>query len=635
MDESRYYTLSIFNDKPRVDVAAWATRNRYMYNTSSMFSYAQTPFFEEPAKYMSDIAGTAAVILKTPAQVGKTESILNFFGWVCEFDRANTMLVLDTQKSGEKMSKNRIRPFLRDVCGINNPNNTKKNPDKSNSVMNIGLGRGANLLICSAKSASDLRSTPVKYLLMDELDAWPDELLGEGDPVQLALQRQMRYRGMAVMTSTPTDLHGRIYQNYLIGTQQTWCVECECGELLPCRWDDIVFGSDTPYIICPKCGQILSEIEVKKLPHVYSQPLNKAPYTDDFGRVWRSFEIFGTLCHEFYTWDGLKRQEQTAMSLGESSYQSFRNTRLGEVYKPVDEIEIDKTELMRATMSEYIPSDSIPDDIAFICLGIDTHDSCLYCETVGFSNDLKRQYGLDFRILPGDPNDKDVWQLLDERFDCIYKRDDGVYLKPAFAFADSGGHRTTAVYKYSLRNKRFIPIKGFVTNDPRRPDPLVDKFKKMNIGQGFKGKINVMMLGVNAGKDALAAFELSTISGNKKLYYPSNFGYNIEYFGGLLAEKRINGKWVQSKSKVFNEPLDCRVYAMACAEYYFNKYYITGKDPEAKGVDMAKRKQKKDIKSIDEVKNNREQIVDNVNPNPETKPEPKPETKPKKKFPKL
>lgn len=445
-------------------------------------------------------------------------------------------------------------------------------------MLNIGLGRGANLLICSAKSASDLRSTPVKYLLMDELDAWPVELQGEGDPVQLALQRQMRFRGMAVMTSTPTGVDGRIYQQYLIGTQQTWCVQCECGELLPCRWDDIIFTSDTPHTICPKCGVVLSEIDVKRLPHLYTQPKNENPYKDEYKRMWRSFEIFGTLCHEFYSWDGLKRQEMAALALGDSSYQSFRNTRLAEVYKPIGDVEVDKLALIKSSYEGYNPEEFIPESIAFIVFGIDTHDDCLYIETVGFSSDLKKQYGLDFRILPGNPAESEVWELLKNMFDTIYTRSDGEQLRPVLAFIDSGGHRTTSVYIQSLKNKRVVPIKGFAYNDKRRPDPLVSDFKKMNIGGGFKGKIKVMMLGVNAGKDALASAEMSTISGNKILNYPNGCGYDEKYFSGLLSEKRVDGKWVAPRKTIFNEPLDCRIYAMACAEYYQKKYYLTGRD---------------------------------------------------------
>lgn len=611
--DSRLYPIGAFQIKPRVDVGTWACANRYMESTSAMFSYDQTPFFEIPAHYMSDIAGTGCVILKTPAQVGKTESILNLFGWMCEFDRANTMLVLDTQKSGLKMSKNRIRPFLRDVCGINNPNNTKKSLDKSNEVTNIGLGRGANLMICSAKSASDLRSTPCKYLLMDELDAWPLELKGEGDPVQLALQRQMRYRGMAVMTSTPTSYDGRIMQQWLVGTRQTWGVFCECGCHLSCRWDDIDFNGDIPTITCTSCGTVYSEQDIIRLKHGYNEPQNHTPFKDEFGRVWRSYEVFGTLCHSFYTWGGLKRSEIAALSLGEASYQSFRNTKLAETYKPKDEIEIQMPELMRYSQSNYTP-DCLPSDIAFIVLGIDTHDTCLYCETCGFSEDLKRIYGIDYRVLVGDPNDSEVWDQLTSLMNVVYTFENGAKIRPSFAFCDSGGHRSNAVYLYSYRNKRFIPIKGFVSNARNAVDPLLGRMQKMKLSSGIKGKVNVQFLGVNAGKDALAQMEILTIAGDKRLYYPKKCGYDEQYFKGLLSEKKIGGKWVAPMGgHTNNEPLDTRIYAMAAAEYYLKKYYLTGRDTEIMEVKMARKKVekeevKKDIQPIDDPKQDEKEI---------------------------
>lgn len=582
MRDDRFYTLPIFNRKPRVNVAEWAENTRFMPSTSSMFSYIQTPYFREPASYMSDIAGTACVILKTPAQCGKTVSIENMLGWICEYDRANTMIVLDTKKSGEKMSKNRLRPFLRDVCGINNPRNTsQKNPDQSNQVMNIGLGRGANLIICSAKSASDLRSTPVKYLLMDELDAWPDELKDEGDPVLLALKRQMRFRGMAIMTSTPTTKEGRINQNYLLGTQQTWgCICRECCGFMPVLWDDIIFNEgDTPFVYCPTCGQIYNENDIKALKHEYSQPANKTPYMDDYNRIWRSYEVHGTLCHEFYSWDGLKRAEMAALSLGESSYRSFKNTTLGDIYEQKDSVYIEVPELVASVSASYT-IDALPDDIEFVTIGVDTHDKCLYVETAGFSADLKRIYGIDYRILMGDPSDSDVWIQLHEITDTYYRRVDGCYLRPMIAFCDSGGHRTNAVYMQSLRNRRLRPIKGYFSGNTKGvQDPLIGKLQKIRMNAGVKANIYLQFIGVNAGKDALSEMELRCMAGDQCLFFPNDYGYTVDYFRGLLAERKIEGRWVApKKGHTHNEPLDCRVYAMAAAEYYYTRFYKTGKD---------------------------------------------------------
>lgn len=586
--EDRMYKLNVLQSRPMMDAARLAVMTRYMPATSAMFSFDQTPYLETPTASLSDIAGVCGVVVKSPAQIGKSTMIENFLSWIVEYDRANTMVILDTQKSAEKMSRGRIRPFLR-TRGINNPKNSAtKDPDKSNSVVNIGLGSGANLFLCSAKSPSDLRSTPSKYCAFDEVDAWPIELIGEGDPLQNAIQRMMRFRGMYLITSTPTLYEGRINQNFLIGTQETWGCECECGAFMDVRFDDIDFNGDTPVYCCKKCGQVYNEQDVIALHHRYSEPKNSKPFIDKYGRRLRSFEIFGTLCHHFYTWDYLKRLEEQSQALGEASYQSFRNTRLAEVYKHKDSIDIAPEELMKQSNDDYSP-DCLPVDVAFIVCGLDTHDKCLFCETAGFSADLKHIYGLDYSILEGDPSEPDVWKKFEEVFNRTYKKHDGTEIKPRFAFCDSGGHRTNAVYMYSFRNRRFMPIKGFVTNNPDTPDPLIGRQQRLKLNAGIKGKCIVQMIGVNAGKDELANLAVLTVAGDKRLHYIDGCGYGYEYFCGLLSEKKIGGKWIAPYgSKTDNEPLDCRIYAMAAANYYLNRYYLTGLDYE--GGNMAKKK---------------------------------------------
>ena len=64
-----------------------------------------------------------------------------------------------------------------------------------------------------ANSAVGLRSTPVRYLFLDEVDGYPGDADGEGDPVDLAIQRTATFRGRRkiYMVSTPTlKGHSRI-----------------------------------------------------------------------------------------------------------------------------------------------------------------------------------------------------------------------------------------------------------------------------------------------------------------------------------------------------------------------------------------------------------------------------------------
>ena len=84
-----------------------------------------------------------------------TETLINMLGWIVEYDRANTLLIMDTKTSGIALSKNRIRPFLRDVCGLDyskTASSKGKDNDHSMNAVDLGIGRGANVKIGSKPS---------------------------------------------------------------------------------------------------------------------------------------------------------------------------------------------------------------------------------------------------------------------------------------------------------------------------------------------------------------------------------------------------------------------------------------------------------------------------------------------------
>lgn len=534
-----------------------------------------------------------------------TETLINMLGWIVEYDRANTLLIMDTKTSGIALSKNRIRPFLRDVCGLDyskTASSKGKDNDHSMNAVDLGIGRGANVKIGSSRCAGDLCSTPVKYLLMDELDRWQQEIRGEGDPISLAFQRQLRFRGMTVMCSTPTLEDGRINKYFKQGTCETWCAVCKCGAFMPCRWSDIDWSDPSePTIACKECGQVYTEMDIKGLDHEYSPPANADPFKDNFGRIWRSFEVFGTLCHSFYSWKSLRDYEIQALKTGEASYQSFVNTRLAEVYKPRDELSVELPALMRECRDDYSPYD-LPVEIDFLCAGIDTHDNCLFVEVVGFSKDGREHWGVEYFVAPYDLQSqggiRDCLEMLATK---AYARVDGVELKIALSFIDSGGHRTNEVYTMAARSSRMMAIKG-VASSRDKQDPLIRKLSKVSLNGNVKGKTHLLVLGVNAGKDALFDMEVRTITGDRCLHYWAGGGYDKTYFAGLLSEKKVGGKWIApQRGSTPNEPLDCRVYAMAAAEYYLTKIIPRGLDPDYRRRNMAKKVSKKAEKEQEQI----------------------------------
>lgn len=534
-----------------------------------------------------------------------TETLINMLGWIVEYDRANTLLIMDTKTSGIALSKNRIRPFLRDVCGLDyskTASSKGKDNDHSMNAVDLGIGRGANVKIGSSRCAGDLCSTPVKYLLMDELDRWQQEIRGEGDPISLAFQRQLRFRGMTVMCSTPTLEDGRINKYFKQGTCETWCAVCKCGAFMPCRWSDIDWSDPKePTIACKECGQVYTETDIKGLDHEYSPPANAEPFKDNFGRIWRSFEVFGTLCHSFYSWKSLRDYEIQALKTGEASYQSFVNTRLAEVYKPRDELSVELPALMRECRDDYSPYD-LPVEVDFLCAGIDTHDNCLFVEVVGFSKDGREHWGVEYFVAPYDLQSqggiRDCLEMLATK---AYARVDGVELKIALSFIDSGGHRTNEVYTMAARSSRMMAIKGVASSQDKQ-DPLIRKLSKVSLNGNVKGKTHLLVLGVNAGKDALFDMEVRTITGDRCLHYWAGGGYDKTYFAGLLSEKKVGGKWIApQRGSTPNEPLDCRVYAMAAAEYYLTKIIPRGLDPDYRRRNMAKKVSKKAEKEQEQI----------------------------------
>ena len=566
------YLIPILQRPKRVDCATWAELNRFMPSTHTLFSFLQTPFFREPTRHLSDLAGTCRVILCTPAQVGKTTAIENFLGWIAAFDRANTLLIFDRLKTGQKMSKNRLRPFLRDTCGINATGQTGtkyRDPDASKEVCNISLATGANLMIGSSASASDLCSTPAKFLCCDELDRWKDELKGEGDPVALAMQRQMRFRGMALFTSTPTVEQGRIHQHFLLGTQETWGVVCSgCGAWFDCRWDSIDWSGDEPTVHCPKCGEVFNEMAVRALEHRYCEPQNPSPETDDYGRIVRSYRVFGTLCDAFYSWRGLRKLERSALALGEASYQSFRNTRLGEVYVPRSERIIYGHDIQRIAIADY-RLDALPRDIVFCTAGIDTQDNGFAVEICGWCADASRAYGIEWLWLDGDPKKPEIWHALTEIIERRrYKREDGKTLGVIYAAQDSGGHHTNRVYAYSLRHPRHLSVKGYVRLKETIPFLYSISTQKLSSAGNGTGKIKLHIVGVNAGKDLLLDMITKTLDGERCLLWPHAGNYDANYFEQLTSEKRTNTprgvRWELLPGRR-NEALDCRIYAMYAA----------------------------------------------------------------------
>ena len=170
---------------------------------------------------------------------------------------------------------------------------------------------------------------------------------------------------------------------------------------------------------------------------------------------------------------------------------------------------------------------------------------------------------------------------MDEQLDREYHFADGTGLLVARTFIDSGGHYTSEVYNYSLMHlaRQRFAVRGSSTMGV----PIIHKYSK---AQAYHGRtIPLVLIGTDSGKQYIMDRLAIDVPGPRYFHFPLdkpeqdavnevlwNRGYDEIYFQGLTAEEkqpqkkngRIVYRWVNIAKDHRNEPLDLRVYNLAC-----------------------------------------------------------------------
>ena len=572
--------IKLFEHPKQMTVSEFAEANVTITEGAARgqkFSYRNRPYFREPTDAMGDNRHNCRVVLVTPTQVGKTTAFLNYLYYIITYDPDNTLIILDSNKTAEKLSRVRVRPFLRTQVKLDSlQKGAQVDYDKSSSTNNISLAAGKNILIGSARSASDLCSFSCKYLLCDETSRYPTVLDKEGDPITLALQRQETYtRSMAILTSTPTTEDCTIWQHYKLGTQNRWSAICECGHYMPVDYKDINFTDiEHPTYACPKCGTVYDEYTLQyKLKHAYAPDANQDPFRDSYGRVCKSYHVPGTLCPERYTWKYLREKELAARQTGAGGYQSFVNTSLGEVYYPGIDESIDVNKMIQCR--RYFDKDHIPKWVQFVTCGIDTQDNRFELIVIGSDKSRKHICFIERKIITGDLRQSQVWtDLLNHLNDFRCTTRDGRVLPIQISCIDSGGHFTQDVYAFCLRSPRLRPIKGLGSCDSSKD--LIYKVSDVPVKAyaNGSGRIQLTIVNVNYAKDIIREQMLKIQSNFKESDWviSSNLDaqFDVIFFDQMNAEFRETYqqgryRWV-CKPGVRNEALDCTVYALTAVD---------------------------------------------------------------------
>ena len=573
---------------PKTSVSQWADDYRML---SQGLSAEPGRWKTSRAPYQKDIMdaftqpGINRVVVKSASQVGKSDIMNNVLGRYAHLDPCAVMMIQPTIELAQDYSKSRISPMIRDTKVLSQVFYETKSEDgaKTRDGKNTILSKlfpGGRLIMCGANSPAGLASRPVRVLLADEVDRFPDSAGTEGDPVDLAAKRMTTFwnRVMGLFSTPTNEGSSRIDVEYQTGTQEEWQHECpNCGEYhlirhteMECETEEhkdakgrkIVVVSDVKWR-CPDCGSIFSEDEMRKVPQKY---ISKNPAALHNGI--RSFFVNG-FTSPWLTWPTIMTEWLEAK--GDPSREKVvMNTRFGESYAQTGAFE-DETVFLKRRESYGA---ELPDGVLLLTAAVDTQDNRLEYEICGWGKD-EEAWGIQKGIILGKPDNPATWDELDSILDRTYRFSNGIGLNIVRTFIDSGGHYTSNVYEYCTKNfrKQRFAIKGY-SGTPGIP-------LNYKIGKASGTNIPLVMLGVDDGKQqVMNRLEIEEI-GAKYFHYPldegetvlSNRGYDEIYFKGIISEhkKRVkkNGIireiWVPTAG-VRNEPLDLRVYNLACVK---------------------------------------------------------------------
>jgi phage terminase large subunit GpA-like protein len=501
------------------------------------------------------------------AQTGKTEAGSNWLGYVIDHAPGPMLCVQPTVEMAKRLSKQRLESMITDTPCLAAKIAPARARDSGNTMFSKEFSGGI-MLLTGANSATGLRSAPCRYLFADEVDAFPSDVDGEGDPVALAERRTTTFaRRKILLTSTPTVKDfSRIETEYLRSDQRRFYVPCpSCGGMQWLQWPRLKWDAKRPDDVqyqCEHCGERFKE---NHKPAMLAAGEWRATAPSN-GKT-AGFQLSGLYSPlGWCSWEQLVEDFLRAKS-DAPALKVFVNTRLAETWEEDYAAAVSADGLMTKRLA--YESGTCPNGVVLLTCGVDVQDNRLAVSVWGWGEG-ETGWMVWHQELMGDPTQTEVWAQLDQVLVTEWPTVAGKVLKISQVAVDSGGHCTHEVYRYVRDRVRqnVVAIKG----SSRRNSPAVGKGNKVDVswqGRVLKRGVTLYQLGTDTIKTTLfGRLRHNETGGVGTLYF--GMAADDEYFRQLTSERQAlryhRGfpirEWVK-KAGDRNEALDCVVYAYA------------------------------------------------------------------------
>ncbi len=560
-------------------VSEWSDRYRMLSSKASAepgaWRTGRTPYLQEPMDCLSSSSTVQRVVMMFAAQTGKTEAGSNWLGYVIDHAPGPMLCVQPTVEMAKRLSKQRLESMISETPCLSAKIAPARSRDSGNTMFSKEFP-GGMMLLTGANSATGLRSAPCRYIFADEIDAFPADVDGEGDPVSLAEKRATTFaRRKVLLTSTPTVKdHSRIEIEYERSDQRRFYVPCpKCGEMQWLKWSQVKWEDNDPKTAvyeCEKCKERFPELHK---PAMLRAGEWRATAPGD-GRT-RGYQLSGLYSPlGWFSWSDMVEEFLKAKS-DAPALKTWLNTRCAETWEEDYASKVSADGLRERC--EHYPMGTLPEGSLALTFGVDVQDNRLAISGWAWCCD-EECWLIDHQEISGDPSRADLWKQVDEAVLKEWPHASGAKLRPDVVAIDSGGHFTAEVYQFARERARqgVIAIKGA----SQRNKPVIGKGSKVDInakGKTMKRGAMLFNVGTDTAKTTLFARLKHNEPGEGYLHFPMEA--SEEYFKQLTAEKQVmkysrggfpTREWVK-KPSARNEALDTLVYAFAGLNFLYQR----------------------------------------------------------------
>jgi len=581
-------------------VSEWADAHRMLGSRASAepgrYRTSRTPYMREIMDALSPSSAIQRIVFMKAAQVGATEAGNNWIGFAIHHAPGPMLAVQPTVELAKRNSRQRIDPLIEESPELRERVKPARSRDAGNTMLSKEFAGGI-LIMTGANSAVGLRSTPARYIFLDEVDAYPASADDEGDPVSLAEARSLTFahRRKIFLVSTPT-IRGlsRIEREYETSDQRRFFVPCpHCGQFQWLKFERLRWDKGRPEAAayhCEGCDRAIAEHHKTALLEA-GQWRATAVATDPGTVGYHLSALYSPI--GWLSWERIVRAWEAAQGSDEA-IRAFKNTILGETW--VETGEAPDWSRLYDRREAWKPG-IVPAGGLFLTAGADVQKDRIEVDVWAWGRG-GTSWLVDHIVIGGGPDHQGAWAELTKLLDRTWIHQNGAQLRLAKLAIDTG-YEAPAVYGWSRRQgvAQVAPVKGvegFNRSSPVSGPTYVDV---TDAGKRLRRGARLWTVAVSTFK-AETYRHLGLPRPTKEelaegVTFPPGTVHlpdwvDSEWLKQLVAEelvtvrtKRGFARLEWQKLRERNEALDCRVYARAAA-------WIVGADrwSEARWVDL-------------------------------------------------